>query len=439
MTHVLYAITDADDQWWLMNDELRCKASTDEVLNRCEAYMLFYIRNQPRQGPPFVPPSHVDQPTTKKRCLALSSMDNGYSVRTADTDSVPPAKRLNSQQQQHLSHAKLSSLPLSRRLDPVLADTQYDSQHTVQSSSLLSHVAAYAQNSETDGDAADDGRLHSRANGHGHSLAGSSSAIPTLTRQDAQTSAQVNGHSQASANGRFQGAGSVHYDGHSTGQSRMCQQIQDSADEPSWLAAHDPHRADADGSSQGNANGQNGHPVAGPAGAGQGDDPQRFGFSGFSLSKPGQALPKRRPPTETASASTMPQLQSGHSSAPAQLPDGEPQTAAAGEQQQLLSHPGQAAGEAVSKAGHKRARPDSLTEADQDLELVLEEDSQPGPIRPQAIGNVLPSVASSFTKAAGQGRQTVCDPWPSFLLLFLPASADAAICCRLTANSHHTR
>ena len=411
-----------------MNDELRCKASTDEVLHRCEAYMLFYIRNHPRQGPPFVPPSHVDQPTTKKRCLSLSFMDNGYGVRKADTDSVPPAKRLHSQQQQHLSHAKLSSLSLPRRLDPVLADTHNDSQHLVQSSSLLSHVAAYAHNSEADADAADDGRLHSRANGHGHSLAGSSSATPTLTRQGPQAAAQINGHSQASSNGHFQGG--MHYDGHSIRQSGMRQQIQDSADEPSWLAAHDPHGADANGSSQGNANGQNGHPVTGPAAQGN-DGPQRFGFSGFSLSKPAQALPKKRAPTETASASTMPQLQSGHSSAPAQLPEGE--------QQPLVSHPGQAAGEAVSKVGHKRARPDSLTEADQDLELVLEEDSQPGPNRPQAIGNILPSVASCSTKAAGQGRQTVCDPWPSLLLLFLPVSVDAAICCRLTAQSQHTR
>ena len=356
----------AEGQWWLMNDELRYPVSTDEVLNKCDAYILFYIRHRPRQQYPVVPPSHVDKPPTGKRCPPLSPLEDGEVGEAADVHSGPLVKRSRLHQQQpDLLHARLSSLPPPRRLDPVLAGPQNESQPAADSGELLSHMAAYAQDSEADAS----NSMHSRANG----------------------GSRCNGSSGA-------------HGGLSQDQATWSQQSQGSAEEPSWLTAHDPHQPPETAPSHGSvanydqaaARGPSWDPVTSPGAVEA--SPKPFGFSSFSLgsSKLGQAPPK--PPQGSGSNKAAACL------LPPNLTGADPKAVLANEQQPLYS-PGIAAGGSVSKAGLKQVRPDSEAELDQDLELVLDDNSQTGPNR--AKSSSLPSAAEPFpVDAASQSRQT---------------------------------
>ncbi|KAL0027120.1 hypothetical protein WJX79_007555 [Trebouxia sp. C0005] len=89
--HYFSYVLDSEGQWWLMNDELRYQVSTDEVLNKCDAYILFYVRHRPRQQDPVVPPSHVDKPPTRKRCPPLSPLEDGEVAKAADIHSEEPS------------------------------------------------------------------------------------------------------------------------------------------------------------------------------------------------------------------------------------------------------------------------------------------------------------------------------------------------------------
>ena len=395
----------AEGQWWLMNDELRYQVSIDEVLNKCDAYILFYVRHRPRQQYPVVPPSHVDKPPTRKRCPPLSPLEDGEVGETADIHSGPLVKRSRPHQQQRdLLHANLSSPPPPRRLDPVLADGQNESQPMADSAILLSHMAAYAQDSEADAS----NSMHSRAIGSRRCNASISAA-----------SAQSNGHGVAAASWPSQmGGSSRDHNGLSKDQASSSQQSQDSAEEPSWLAAHDPHQAAGLAPTQGThpdqaaARGPNWDPVTSPGSMEASRKP--FGFSSFSLgsSKLGQAPPK--PPQGSGSSMAAACLR------PPNLTGADPKAVLANEQQPLYS-PGIAAGGPVSKAGLKRVRPDSEAESDQDLELVLDDNSQAGPNR--AKGSSLPSAAKPFpVDAASQSRQAPIGSVSTGLMLKSDAS-----------------
>ena len=376
-----------------MNDELRYQVSIDEVLNKCDAYILFYVRHRPRQQYPVVPPSHVDKAPTRKRCPPLSPLEDGEVGETADIHSGPLVKRSRlHQQQRDLLHANLSSPPPPRRLDPVLADGQNESQPMADSTILLSHMAAYAQDSEADAS----NSMHSRAIGSRRCNASISAA-----------SAQSNGHGVAAASWPSQmGGSSRDHNGLSKDQASSSQQSQDSAEEPSWLAAHDPHQAAGLAPTQGThpdqaaARGPNWDPVTSPGSMEASRKP--FGFSSFSLgsSKLGQAPPKspQGSGSNKASACLLPLPQ------PVNLSGADPKSVLASEQQLLLSLPGIDAGGPVSKAGLKRPRPDSAAEPDQELELVLNDNSQTGPNR--AKGSSLSSAAEHFpVNATSQSKQ----------------------------------
>ena len=345
----------ADGQWWLMNDELHYQVSPDEVLNKCDAYILFYVRHQPRQQYPVVPPSHVDKPPTRKRCPPLSPLEDGEDGEAAGIPSGPLVKRSRLHQQQ------LSSPTPPRRLDPVLAGPQNESQPAADSGILLSHMAAYAQDSEADAS----NSMHSRANG-------SSRCIGSSRDQS----------------------------GLSQDQDRWSQQSQGSAEEPSWLTAHDPHQPPGTIPSNGAvanpdqvaARGPSWDPVTSPGAVQASTKP--FGFSSFSLgsSKLGQAPPK--PPKGSGSSKAAACLLSPN------LAGADPRAVLANEQP--LYSPGIAAGSPVSKAGLKRSRPDS--EAEQELELVLDDSSQAGLNTTE--GSNLPSAAEPFpVDAASQSRE----------------------------------
>ncbi len=363
----------ADGQWWLMNDELRYQVSTDEVLNKCDAYILFYVRHRPRQQYPVVPPSHVDKPPTRKRWPPLSPLEDREVGEAADIHSGPLVKRSRLHQQQ------LSNQPPPRRLDPVLAGPQNESQPAADSATLLSHMAAYAQDSE----AYASNSMHSTANG-GSCCNGSSGDQSGLSQD----------------------------------QARWSQQSQGSADEPSWLTAHDPHQAPGIALSHGAvanpdqaaARGPSWDPVSTP-GAAQAS-PKPFGFSSFSLgsSRLGQAPAK--PPQGSGSSKAAACLVPPNSA-------GDDSKAVLANEQQPLYGPGTAAGGPVSKAGLKRSRPDS--EAEQELELVLDDNIQAGPNR--AKGSNLASAAKSLpVDAASQSRQAPIGSLSTGLMLETDAS-----------------
>ncbi|KAL0052000.1 hypothetical protein WJX82_006322 [Trebouxia sp. C0006] len=139
--HYFSYVLDSDGQWWLMNDELRYQVSPDEVLNKCDAYILFYVRHQPRQQYPVVPPSHVDKPPTRKRCPPLSPLEDGEDGEAAgipsglmrETDashhnSLSSQQQQQQQQQQaHTMHASKQQLP--QQLPAALSQQQRTKQH----------------------------------------------------------------------------------------------------------------------------------------------------------------------------------------------------------------------------------------------------------------------------------------------------------------------
>lgn len=387
---------DAEGQWWVMNDELRYKVSTDEVLNKCDAYILFYVRNQPRQDPPVVPRSHVAPPPIKKRCATLLPLEDGeLGDDETDEDTLPLAKRSKYQQQQQ--QALLPSLPLP---SPVLAITEDDSQLKAESGQL-SHMAAPTQDAQPDGIDAHCGKLLSEANGW-HRVGGNTAAALLDVNQHNGLAPYANGHSHAAANGHAQcqpagqpqlsksnapphdqaSVNGVHQIGASTDPlASTSQQSQVSVDEPSWLSAHDPAQAAARGPSQAAAS------SPGLAGG----SPKRFGFLGFSLKK---SLHKMA--ADQAACMTPP---SQRVKAPgARLPGDETHALSTSE----LTHDAKALDLLAGKARQKRPRPEAMTEQDSELELVLEDEAQAASSQPQAQGRLLPSAGTAPGKASMQ-------------------------------------
>ena len=84
----------------MMNDDLRYKVNREEVLHRCEAYMLFYVRIQPRQRPPTVPKARVIPPSSRKRQTPPAASDTPSCSPDAALDTMPVLKRFKSAQPQ---------------------------------------------------------------------------------------------------------------------------------------------------------------------------------------------------------------------------------------------------------------------------------------------------------------------------------------------------
>ncbi|DBA87946.1 TPA: Ubiquitin carboxyl-terminal hydrolase 24, variant 2 [Trebouxia sp. C0004] len=377
--HYFSYVLDSAGQWWLMNDALCYQVSTDEVINKCDAYILFYVRHRPRQQYPVVPPSHVAKPSTRNRCPPLSPSQDGEVGEAAQSGPLVKQSRLH-QQQPDLLHARLSSPHLARRQDPVLAGPQDESQPAADSGMLLSHMAAYGQDSE----AGASNSMHIRANG-GNRCNGSSGDHGGLSKD------------QASSN----------------------QQSQSSAEKPSWLAAHAnqvaaiaPRHGTSANPDQGAAKGSSWDPVSSPGAVGA--SPKPVGCSSFSLgsSKFGKAPPKR------------PQGSGSNKAAACLLPPnltGANRKAVLANEQPRLYSPGIAAGAPVSRAGLKRPRPDSGAEPEQELELVLDDNSQAGP--DTAKGSSLPSAAEHFpVNATTQSRQAPVHSASTGLMLESDAS-----------------
>ena len=84
----------------MMNDDLRYKVNREEVLHRCEAYMLFYVRIQPRQRAPTVPKAQVNPPSSRKRQMPPAVSDTASCSPDAALDTMPVLKRFKSAQPQ---------------------------------------------------------------------------------------------------------------------------------------------------------------------------------------------------------------------------------------------------------------------------------------------------------------------------------------------------
>ena len=115
-----------------MNDDIRHRVYSREVLGS-DAYMLFYVRATPRQQPPAVPPSHVTPPSSKKRCAPLSSLEEEEvsESRTADNmDLVPLCKRAKYQQQLQPQQTSCSLAHAQRDQNPSAAAGARVGSHT---------------------------------------------------------------------------------------------------------------------------------------------------------------------------------------------------------------------------------------------------------------------------------------------------------------------
>lgn len=123
---------DADCQWWMMNDEVRYKVNVNEVLHRCEAYMLFYVRIQPRQAHPSVPKSKVEPQSSRKRSTSPAAVDTAGISSDVDPDSVPLSKRFK----------------LARPHQQQQTSQQHQPQHA-QQADLKQHAAALLAGYET--------------------------------------------------------------------------------------------------------------------------------------------------------------------------------------------------------------------------------------------------------------------------------------------------
>ena len=190
---------DAGDQWWLMNDDIRRRVYSSEVLNS-DAYMLFYVRATPRQHPPVVPPSHVTPPSTKKRCATLSPLEeeeveNGEIADNMDL--VPLCKRAKCQQQlqQQQQHQQLTA-PANVTLDPAFADAQSGYNHRADST-VHSRASDAVGSSHTRTEL-----LTQHNNLHGNANGNSSAGVPNGHLVNRQSKQQDEEEGMANGGGR---------------------------------------------------------------------------------------------------------------------------------------------------------------------------------------------------------------------------------------------
>lgn len=358
-----------------MNDDIRRRVHSSEV-HSSDAYMLFYVRVNPRQHPPEVPPSHVSPPSSKKRCAPLSPHGEGEVEATNNMDSIPLCKRAKYQQQQQQQQPAASALTNAR---------------SDQKDAMLHKYAPDAVGSHTRTDLlSQPNSLH--ASGNGNAAVGLHDEILISRQAKQQNEEEGRGQGeggdpstasapsfigpptrppQSSANGGLL----TYQHRRGTGQRdtvpQLClahgagwtaagaQSDQPAATTPTMLAGNSPSAA-ADGSSK------------------------RFGFMGFSLSKPltGQSGSKHSPAVASTSqpacmTPSSQKLNSAHNGP-------EQQVLLAGQRKQLLATPMKPLSfdeQSGAKSGQKRSRAESFVEAqrhsDSDVELIVDDEVAP--------------------------------------------------------------
>lgn len=396
-----------------MNDDIRRQVYLSEVLNS-HAYMLFYVRVNPRQQPPVVPPSHVAPPSSKKRCAPLNPLGSGQveDGEIADSmDSVPLCKRAKYQQQQQ--HA---TAPAVVKRDPAFADAQNGFSHSADSAA---HSAALGSSHAKTGILSQHHSVHADLNGN-----------TSVGISNGDLSMRQSRH-QGEEEGMGEGGGGVAVDANggsfigppcralpdmnrppqtsATG-DLLTYQHRPNTWQPSsagngavWKASGakpDRHAADsptmADASSPSPAGSSPGAAAATPSLAG--DSPKGFGFRGFSLASI-KSLSKGRSPSKLNSAAAsvsqpacMTPPSQRHESAPICLG------------QQVL-HPAQRKhspttspikplsfdDEPNARSGHKRSRAESFAEtelkSEYDVELILEDEVPVAQVCKTHMGN----------------------------------------------------
>ena len=360
----------AGDQWWLMNDDTRHRVHSSQV-HSSDAYMLFYVRVNPRQHPPVVPPSHVTPPSSKKRCAPWSPLEDGEVGAANNMDSIPLCKRAKYQQRPAASaltdaHNDQKDAMLHKHApDAVRSHTRTDllsqpnSLHAIGNGNspvglhdeMLISSQAKQQNNEEDMGL---GEVGNPSTASGPSFIGPPTRPPQssangglLTYQHRQGTGQRDSAPQLClANGAGWTAAGAQSD-------------QPAATTPTMLVGNNPSTA-ADGSSK------------------------RFGFMGFSLSKPltGQSGSKHSPAVASTSqpaCMTPPsqKLNSAHNGL-------EQQVLLLGQRKHLLAIPMKSLSfdeQSGTKPGQKRSRAEVFAEgqrqSDYDVELIEDDEVAP--------------------------------------------------------------
>lgn len=365
-----------------MNDDIRRRVFLNEVLSS-HAYMLFYVREDPRQQAPVVPPSHVTPPSSKKRCAPHGPLGWGHTEdgEIADIDSVPLCKRAKYQQQ---LQQQQETGPTAVSLDSVFADVQTGVSHSADSAP---HSAAVGSSHAKTGLLSQHSSLHADLNGNGSSSAGVSNGGFSI-RQSRQHCDEEEGMGEdggggpGKANGNFfigppcralpdpsrppQASGQPSSGGNGAAGAK-----------PDQHAANSPTLADANSPSPAGDT----HGAAAASLSLAGDTPKRSGFMSFSLVNPLKGRSHSKLGSAAASASEPPCMTPPSqrlSSAPSCLEQQASQPAQRKKTPTSPIKPITFGDEPDIQCGHKRSRAESFAttelKAESDVELELEDE-----------------------------------------------------------------
>ena len=362
-----------------MNDDIRRRVYSNEVLGS-DAYMLFYVRANPRQQPPVIPPSHVAPPSSKKRCAPLSPLEEGEVAesKTADNmDMVPLCKRAKYQQQLQPQPAASASADVSNHNADAMGSSHTRTDLLSQPNSL------HAVN----GIGADgDGGLVSRQinqqdgeeginQGGGEGGVASIASRPSFIGPPTKPLSAASRPPQSSANGDL--LTYAHKRG--IGQHNTAPPLFP-ANGAGWNAA-DTKSDQAAATSPTMIDGNSPSPAGDSPRAAADSSTRRFGFMGFALSKPltGRSGSKLSSPVASASQPTCmtppsQRLNSAHTGLEQQLPPpAQHKQLPASPMKPLLFEE-----QSGVKSGQKRSRAESFAEAqtqvESDVELILDDE-----------------------------------------------------------------
>ena len=358
-----------------MNDDIRRRVYSNEVLG-CDAYMLFYVRANPRQQPPVIPPSHVAPPSSKKRCAPLAPLEEGE-VAEANMDLVPLSKRAKYQQQ----------LPASSAFATARKDQNHNAATDAMGSShthtdLLSQPNSLHADANSNGSGAGacDGGLVGKQVKQQDEEGGSGptgcASNPNFIGPPTKPLPDASRPPQSSANGDLL----TYQHSRGTGQHDTAPQLCP-ANGAGWNAAG-TKSDQAAATSPIMIDGNSPSPAGDSPRAAADGSSRRFGFIGFALSKPltGRTGSKLSSPAASASqpaCMTPPsqRLNSAHAGLDQQ------QLPPPAQRKQLLASPMKPLlfeEQSGAKCGQKRSRAETFAEAqrpaESDVELILDDE-----------------------------------------------------------------
>ena len=365
-----------------MNDDIRHRVYSSEVLGS-DAYMLFYVRATPRQQPPVTPSSHVAPPSSKKRCAPLFPLEEVSESETAhNLDLVPLCKRAKYQQQLQPQPATSAFANAQRGQNHNAAADAGASSHI--RTDLLSQPSSLHADANGNGVVGNgDGGLISRQmkqqdaeQGMGEGRIAGTASGPSFIGPPTKPLPDASRPPRSSANGDLL----TYQHRQGIGQHDTAPQLYP-AREAGWNAAY-AKSDQTDATSPTMIDGISASPTEGSPKAAADGSSRRFGFMGFSLSKPvsGRCRSKLSSPAASASQPTCmtPPSQRLNS---AQSVFEQQQLPPLAQHKQLLASPMKPLlfdEQSGAKSGQKRSRAESFVEAqrqaESDVELILDDE-----------------------------------------------------------------